>query len=84
MYQIGLELVEPRFFALALSQIAQNPDELPPVGRMRLADRKLDREDRAVTVLAFHLAADPDDLLDARTDVVRHVTVVLFGSIPAA
>ena len=72
-----LRLRQLFFGALALAEVMNDADEDRAALLLRLADRQVDRECRAVLALADDLAADADDLGLMGMQVVGEVAVVL-------
>ena len=81
LHQLGLELIEPLLDRLALTQIADDADELRALRRLGFAHRQLDREHRAVGVAGPHLAPDADDPLLAGPQIVADRRVVFGGEL---
>ena len=78
MHQLGLQFLQARFGLLPLGQVADKAGEEASVTRFHFADRKLDREGRAVLALADDHAANADDAAFARVHIPAHVTVMVF------
>ena len=74
-----LRLDELLLGALALGQIVDDADENRLAVLLRLADRQVHREGRAVLALADHLAADADDLASAGAVIIVEIAIVLVA-----
>jgi hypothetical protein len=74
--QLRLAFAQRLLGVLALGQVAHDPEEPPALRAANLAERKLQREDRAVAAPSLDLAADADYPRLARAKVAREVFVV--------
>ena len=77
-----LKVLNAALFGFDLGQIANETDEDRLTRDPRFADREFEGKGRAVPPLASHDAANSDDPLDARLDVICDVAIMLHAKMP--
>ena len=75
--QAPLALSQRLLDMLAVAEIMDHAGEVPPAIGGELADGQVERKGRAVLAPATHFSANADDLLDAGSQIVGDVAVVL-------
>src|SRR5690242_8850652 len=78
MDKLGLQLLQARFGFLPLGEVADESGKIALIARPHFADRKLNRESRAILALADHDAADADDALFAGLQIALEIAIVIL------